>query len=76
MLPVSTPGPSFAGGYSPSGRQMMKVFTVTIIDDRQERGKGTDVRQLQSRQHRRTTMYDRFARAITSAIPPMIDIRI
>jgi hypothetical protein len=55
---------------------MMKVFTVTIIDDRQERGRGTEVRQLQSRQHQRTTMYDRFARAITSAIPPMIDIRI
>lgn len=55
---------------------MMKVFTVTIIDDRQERGRGTEVRQLQSMQHRRTTMYDRFARAVTSAIPPTIDIRI
>lgn len=76
MLPVSTPGPSFAGGYSPSGRQLMKVFTVTIIDDRQERGRGSEVRQLQSMQHRRTTMYDRFARAVTSAVPPTIDIRI
>jgi hypothetical protein len=76
MLPVATPGPSFTGGYSPSGHLMMKVFTVTIIDDRSERGRGTEVRQLQSAQHRRVTMYDRFARPVTSAIPPSIDIRI
>jgi hypothetical protein len=54
----------------------MKVFTVTIIDDGSERNRGAEVRQLQSSQHRRTTMYDRFARAVTSAIPPTIDIRI
>jgi hypothetical protein len=76
MLPVSTPGPSFAGGYSSTGHQVMKVFTVTIIDDRSERSRRNDVRQLQSKQYRRTTMYDRFARAVTSAIPPTVDIRI
>jgi hypothetical protein len=53
----------------------MKVFTVTLIDDGTERDSAS-TRLLQSAQHRRTTIYNRYARAITSAIPPTIDLRI
>ena len=56
---------------------MMKVYTVTIIDDGPERGRGADdQRMLRAAQHRRTSVYNRFARAVTSAMPPTIDIRI
>jgi hypothetical protein len=54
----------------------MKVFTVTLIDDGAEHSNGRGRRLLQSAQHRRTTVYDRNARAVTSAIPPTIDLRI
>jgi hypothetical protein len=76
MLPVPTQGPSFAGGFSPSSHQVMKVFTVTLIDDGMEHGNGRGGRLLQSAQHRRTMIYDRNARTVTSAIPPTIDLRI
>jgi hypothetical protein len=54
----------------------MRVFTVTIIDDATGRGKGTQGRLLQSAQHRRIMAYNKDARAVTSAIPPTIDLRI
>ena len=76
MLPAFTSGPSVDGGYAASGHQVMRVFTVTIIDEGMDHGKGTRGRLLQSAQHRRTMIYDRSARAVASAIPPTIDIRI
>jgi hypothetical protein len=75
MLPVSTPGLSLSGGYPSTPHQVMKVFTVTIIDERPG-SRDSGRRQLLAAQHQRTTLYDRFARAITSAVPSTIDFRI
>ena len=54
----------------------MKVYTVTIIDDRMDGTRENGPRRMRSTQHRRTSVYDRFARAVASAMPPTIDIRL
>jgi hypothetical protein len=55
---------------------MMKVYTVTIIDDGPGDSGDNNHHMLRATQHRRTSVYNRYARAVNSAVPPTIDIRL
>ena len=72
MRQVSAPGHDWHPHSPPAGSQVMRVYTVTIIDETRNNGHHL----LGAVQQRRGTAYDRFARAVASITPPLINVRL
>ncbi len=72
MRQISAPGNSWHQNASLAPTRVMKVFTVTIVDE-VHRG---DHHLLSTAQHRTTATYNRFAHTVASFPPPVIDIRL
>ncbi|MCC6398551.1 MAG: hypothetical protein IT282_16175 [Bacteroidetes bacterium] len=70
MRQVSAPGNERYLDASIAPTRVMKVFTVTIVDEM----RGDQRRVLGTTQHRKTATYDRSARVVTSTPPPVVDL--
>lgn len=72
MHQVSAPGHTWHHCSSITAPPVMRVFTVTIVDEPQNGAQHL----LGTAQHRRTVTYDRCARTVASVPPPVFDIRL
>jgi len=72
MHQVSAPGHTWHHHSSVAASAVMKVFTVTIVDEPQNGAHHL----LGTAQHRRTVTYDRCAQTVASVPPPVFDIRL
>jgi len=70
MRQVSAPGNEWHYNASFAPTRVMKVFTVTIVDEM----RGESRRLLGTSQHRKTATYDRSAHMVTSTPPPVVDL--
>lgn len=76
MLPVPTSGSVNEDVAALSRHQVMRVYTVTVIDDavrgHDRQGRGA----ARAAQYRTSVLYDRHARPVAGTLPPTINIRL